>query len=261
MGTAAELGRQGQDGTKLGTLTASAVLGAEHRPVAVCMSRPASAELAESLHCRRTMVSAPPSAESVLLLVSDDNGTAVLVDVPLDRPEVSWRPVAHIAEEPRNTLDVAGLPSSALNVLSLEPDWLLADALRHGAYLCGLAEGALGHAVGRVRRRRQFGAPVGTNQSVAFALAAASARVAAAAALGRALADQFDRGALDAEEAAGWWDHTASLARDVTELAVHLHGTHGLTSDSSAQRHYRLACLHTAAPPVVATTSNGRQQQ
>ena len=124
------------------------------------------------------------------------------------------------------------------------PMWtsaLVGARLLHGAYLVGLARGALALTVQYVKQRSAFGKPVGTFQAPAFRLAALHARVCAVDELVRWGASEAEGGndatltALRAVALAG------DLARDATAEAVQLHGAYGMTEQCDAQRFYRCA--------------------
>jgi alkylation response protein AidB-like acyl-CoA dehydrogenase len=196
---------------------------------------------------RHPALPAPPGATEAVLLVGDN-----LVRIPLDRPGCSCATADCLADEPCVDLALEGVELTAADVILDGPEvWALVarDTLRQAEHLVGLASEALEVAIRRARRRRQFGVSIGTNQSVAFALAACAARVAAARAL---LADVARADpAVDAVNAV--WRHAANLARETTALAIHLHGTYGLTRGCPAEHLYRQAALHTAREPASPT--------
>lgn len=108
-----------------------------------------------------------------------------------------------------------------------------------GALALGLAGAALDAALGHVRVREQFGAPLSALQAVRFTVADMAARLraaralvygaAAAAANGRPSEADASIAKLVASETATW----------VAERAMHLHGAAGFVLDSAAQRYYR----------------------
>lgn len=125
--------------------------------------------------------------------------------------------------------------------------------LRQAAYLVGSCQGALELAVGHLKRRDAFGAPLAKMQSPAYRLAGLSARVAAARAYVRAAGGAGTELA-GAPLAAGGDDVLAGaqalllasrLAREVSAEAVHLHGAFGLTEACEAQLFYRRAAVDT----------------
>lgn len=162
--------------------------------------------------------------------------------------EVTRRPARSLSDEEVHAVDVG---SATGLVVCDEPD-CPACALtlarlrgRAGAYLCGLAQGAVDAAVRHVKSRVQFGRPIGSNQAVAFQLAALTARLTAVHALGEHVATRLESGQAGADplgEASRLLAACAELAVEATTAALHLHGAFGLRSDQDAQRFYRKAC-------------------
>lgn len=166
--------------------------------------------------------------------------------------EVIRRPLRSLSDEELYAVDVGaatGLvacdepdcPACALTLARLRS--------RAGAYLCGLAQGAVDAAVGRVKARAQFGRPIGSNQAVAFQLAALTARLTAMHALGEHRAARIESGKAEGHAETGPLGDAsrllaacAELAVEATTTALHLHGAFGLRSDQHAQRFYRKAC-------------------
>ncbi|MBV9160907.1 MAG: hypothetical protein JO281_04965 [Pseudonocardiales bacterium] len=249
-----KLGWEGADGEQLNMVTASQALAAKAPHVAVCLADPGPQEWVDGrLTCRRVLVPMPAGSTEVLLLVTDPAGGRRLVRFRLDRSGVQCLPSRHVTEEPRAELWTDATAVSAQDIV-VEGDRLRTlledDAMRRSGYLLGLAAGAFEHTVRRVQQRRQFGAPLGSNQAVAFPLAAVSARLAAARSLAVDLACVCDH-TTPGNRVAGLWHHIAMVARSATALAVHLHGTHGLTTASPAQHFYRQVLLHTASRPTL----------
>ncbi|WP_051385599.1 acyl-CoA dehydrogenase family protein [Actinokineospora inagensis] len=197
------------------------------------------------------------AASPVALLIQDvavgSAGWLLAVDSPLvlySAGEVTRRPLRSLSDEELHAVDVG--PATGLVVCD-KPDCpactLTLARLRSqaGAYLCGLTQGAIAAAVRRVQTRLQFGRPIGTNQAVAFTLAALTARLAAVHALGEHVAtliesDQADAGTDPLGDASRLLAACAELAVEATTTALHLHGAFGLRSDQDAQRFYRRAC-------------------
>ncbi|HET9255062.1 MAG TPA: acyl-CoA dehydrogenase family protein [Pseudonocardiaceae bacterium] len=252
---AEKLGADGADGEPLAMMTASQALATKTPRAAVCLAEPSSQEWAENrLTCRRVLVPMPAGATEVLLLIADPAGRRRLARLELDRPGVQCLPSRHLAQEARVDLRADAATMSTQEDIVVHGDRLHTllenDTLRRSGYLLGLAAGAFKHTVRRVQQRRQFGAVLSSNQAVAFPLAAVSARLAAA----RSLAMDLTRGRdqnISCHRVAGLWHHIAVLAREATALAVHLHGTHGLTTASPAQHFYRQVLLHTASRPTL----------
>jgi alkylation response protein AidB-like acyl-CoA dehydrogenase len=254
MRAAEKLGWAGADGEQLVMVTASQALATTAPHVAVCLTDPGPQEWVDGrLTCRRILVPMPAGSTEVLLLIADPAGRRRLARLGLDRPGVRCLPSRHLTEEPRGQLDMDATVVSTQDI-AVEGDRLRIllqdDALRRSGYLLGLAAGAFEHTVRRVRQRRQFGSAIGSNQAVAFPLAAVSARLAAARSLATDLARVCGR-TEPSNRVAGLWQHIAVLAREATALAVHLHGTHGLTTASPVQHFYRQVLLHTAGKPPL----------
>ncbi|MFD3518691.1 acyl-CoA dehydrogenase [Streptomyces sp. NPDC058657] len=118
--------------------------------------------------------------------------------------------------------------------------------VRHAATLVGQAQGALALGVERAKSRVQFDQPLARHQSVAFTLAALSARITAVRALVEETARGLDRGphgpgcdlaVLQSLALA------AELVRDAAAQCLHLHGAHGMTEDADSQLYFRRAAL------------------
>nr|WP_062331764.1 acyl-CoA dehydrogenase family protein [Herbidospora sakaeratensis] len=119
-------------------------------------------------------------------------------------------------------------------------DWAGAQ-VRQAAYLVGLAQAALDHAVDHAKTRRQFGRAIGANQALSFRLAEMSMRVDAARLL------VHDPGT--AAHAAATLAETADLARTVTTRTMQIHGAAGMRSDDDAQLYYRRAAAESVRLP------------
>lgn len=254
MRAAEKLGWEGADGEQLNTMTAAQALATKAPHIGVCLADPGTHEWVDGqLTCRRVLVPMPAGSTEVLLLIADPAGGRRLVRFRLDRPGVQCLPSRHLAGEPRVELRTEATAVSTQDIV-VEDDRLRIlledDALRRSGYLLGLAAGAFEHTVRRVQQRRQFGATLGSNQAVAFPLAAVSARLAAARSLATDLAGVCDH-KTPGNRVAGLWHHITVLARETTALAVHLHGTHGLTMASPAQHFYRQVLLHTGSRPAL----------
>ncbi|ONI76285.1 hypothetical protein ALI144C_37130 [Actinosynnema sp. ALI-1.44] len=164
--------------------------------------------------------------------------------------DITRQPLRSLSEEELYAADAG--PATGLVVCD-KPDCTacaLTQARLHsraGAYLCGLAQGAVNAAVRRVQERVQFGRPIGNNQAVAFQLSALTARLTALHALGEHVATRIEAGRTEAEtvapaDASRLLAACSELAVEATTTALHLHGAFGLRSDQDAQRFYRKAC-------------------
>jgi hypothetical protein len=162
--------------------------------------------------------------------------------------EVTRRPLLSLSEEDLSSVDIGAATGLVVCEQPDCPDCVLTLARlrgRTGAYLCGLAQGAVDAAVRRVKARVQFGRPIGSNQAVAFQLAALTARLTALQALGEQVVARIESGPADADaltNASRLLAACAELAVEATTTALHLHGAFGLRSDQDAQRFYRKAC-------------------
>jgi butyryl-CoA dehydrogenase len=143
---------------------------------------------------------------------------------------------------------------------------LAGTRLRQAAYLVGLGQSALDLAVVRARERRQFGGPIGRFQSIAFRLAALSARLDGARLLTRSVAWEADQGRPLGPAAAQALAHAVTVVRAVTAEAMQVHGSYGITQEADVQRFFRqaavetvwwgtLPCLEAAARPRLQRSS------
>jgi alkylation response protein AidB-like acyl-CoA dehydrogenase len=190
---------------------------------------------------RRSFVTDADLADTLVVL----GGTAPnLVLLPLDDPSVLIEERSTLGR--RRLLDVdvldARIPRAQVVEFATAPVW--AEVLGHAriwqaAYLTGLAAGALDGAVGYAKNRRQFGQPLARFQSIAFRLAASSARVQAARLLVRDVARRADEGEDVGHPAAQALALAADVARGTTAEGVHVHGAFGMTLQSAAQRFFR----------------------
>ncbi len=135
-----------------------------------------------------------------------------------------------------------------LDLSDVTASWLEALAgmrLRQAAYLVGLGQSALDLAVARARERRQFGGPIGRFQSIAFRLAALSARLDGARLLTRSVAWEADQGLPLGPAAAQALAHAVTVVRGVTAEAMQVHGAYGTTEDADVQHFFRHAAVET----------------
>ncbi|TKK77334.1 hypothetical protein FDA94_37805 [Herbidospora galbida] len=122
--------------------------------------------------------------------------------------------------------------------------------VRQAAYLVGLTQAALDHAVDYAKTRRQFGRAIGANQALSFRLAEMSMHVDAA----RLLVHDPDASG----HAAATLAAAADLARTVTTRTMQIHGAAGMRSDDDAQLYYRRAAAESVR---LGTPSQLRQPQ
>jgi alkylation response protein AidB-like acyl-CoA dehydrogenase len=108
-----------------------------------------------------------------------------------------------------------------------------------GAQMVGLAAGALDHAVGYVKERKQFGRAIGEFQGVQFQIARAAMEVEAARVLVYNAARLRDAGRPFLKEAAMCKLNASEAAEHVTSLAVQLFGGNGYTRDYPVEKLFR----------------------
>jgi alkylation response protein AidB-like acyl-CoA dehydrogenase len=103
----------------------------------------------------------------------------------------------------------------------------------------GIARGALEEAIVRAQTRKQFGKPIIEQEWIGFNLADAYVKVEAARLLIHRAADLLDRGVEATVEASMAKYFAAVTAVEVTRLALHIFGGHGLNRGSKVERLYR----------------------
>jgi len=108
-----------------------------------------------------------------------------------------------------------------------------------GAQMTGLAAGALNHAVGYARERKQFGKPIGAFQGVQFDLARMAASIEAARLLVYNAARLRDAGLPFTAEAAMAKYFSSQIAEETASRAVEIFGGVGFTRDYPVEKLYR----------------------
>jgi butyryl-CoA dehydrogenase/short/branched chain acyl-CoA dehydrogenase len=108
-----------------------------------------------------------------------------------------------------------------------------------GAQMTGLAQGALGHALGYARERKQFGKTLGEFQGVQFQLAEMAVRVEAARLLVYNAARLRDAGQPFVTQAAMAKYYASLIAEVVASQAVEIFGGVGFTKDYPVEKLYR----------------------
>jgi short-chain 2-methylacyl-CoA dehydrogenase len=108
-----------------------------------------------------------------------------------------------------------------------------------GAQMLGLARGALDHAVGYTKERKQFGKAIAEFQGVQFQLARAATEIEAAKLLVYNAARLRDAGRPFLNEAAMCKLYASEAAEHVASLAVNLFGGYGFTKDYPVEKLYR----------------------
>jgi acyl-CoA dehydrogenase len=107
----------------------------------------------------------------------------------------------------------------------------------------GVARAALDHAVAYAKERRQFGAPIITNQGVSFMLADMAMKVEAARLLTWQAAWLVDQGMKVTEKSAMAKCFATDTAMEVTTNAVQIHGGYGYMKDYPVEKLMRDAKL------------------
>jgi alkylation response protein AidB-like acyl-CoA dehydrogenase len=108
-----------------------------------------------------------------------------------------------------------------------------------GAQMVGLAAGALEHAIGYTKERRQFGKAIADFQGVQFQLARAATDVEIARLLVYNAARLRDRGRPFLTEAAMCKIASSEIAERVASLAINLYGGYGFVKDYPVEKLYR----------------------
>ena len=108
-----------------------------------------------------------------------------------------------------------------------------------GAQMVGLAQGALDHAIGYVKERRQFGKAIGDFQGVQFQLARMAIDVESARLLVYNAARLRDANLPFLQEAAMCKIVSSEVAERVTSMAINLYGGYGFVKDYPVEKLYR----------------------
>jgi short-chain 2-methylacyl-CoA dehydrogenase len=108
-----------------------------------------------------------------------------------------------------------------------------------GAQMIGLARGALEHAVGYAKERKQFGKTIGEFQGVQFELARMATEVEAARLLVYNAARLRDAGMSFLTEAAMAKYYSSEIAEKAASKAIEVHGGVGITKDYPVEKLYR----------------------
>jgi len=174
---------------------------------------------------------------------ADTGGTVVggagttgprLALVRAGHPSITTRRHEETSRGEAYQVEFEGTPAVARADSSTAWETALANArVRQAAYLVGLAQAALDHAVDHARTRRQFGQPIGKFQALSFRLSELSMHIDAT----RLLVHDRDAAAHAAANLAA----ASDLARTVTTRTMQIHGAAGMRSDNDAQLYYRWA--------------------
>jgi short-chain 2-methylacyl-CoA dehydrogenase len=108
-----------------------------------------------------------------------------------------------------------------------------------GAQMIGLARGALEHAVGYARERKQFGKTIGEFQGVQFELAKMATEIEAARLLVYNAARLRDAGLPFLTEAAMAKYYSSEVAEKAASKSIEVHGGVGITKDYPVEKLYR----------------------
>lgn len=117
----------------------------------------------------------------------------------------------------------------------------LIDTARIGvsAQAVGIAQGALDLSIKYAKEREQFGRPIADLQGIQWYLATMETKIQAARALTFHAATLADKGIRHTKEAAMAKLISSETAREVTNLALQIHGGYGYMKDFPLERMYR----------------------
>jgi acyl-CoA dehydrogenase len=127
-------------------------------------------------------------------------------------------------------------------------DGLNAERVLVAAEALGTGRAALRRAVAYARERTVFGRPIGQNQGIAFPLAQAHARLAAAELAIRQASWRIDAGLPCGEQANLAKFLAAEAGFEAADLAMQVHGGFGYASEYHVERYWREARLMRIAP-------------
>jgi acyl-CoA dehydrogenase len=127
-------------------------------------------------------------------------------------------------------------------------DGLNAERVLVAAEALGTGRAALRRAVDYAKQRTVFGRPIGQNQGVAFPLATAHARLAAAELAIRVASWRIDTGLQCGEEANLAKFLAAEAGFEAADAALQVHGGFGYATEYHVERYWREARLMRIAP-------------
>ncbi len=225
-------------GPLLDTLTARELLP-DHdlgqAPVALAVAAEPWSVSNETISARRTFVGFAAEVEHFVVGGVDDAGLRLAL-VRAGHPSITTRRYEETGRGEEYEVEFASTPVTAWAGSAAAWETALARArVRQAAYLVGLAQAALDHAVGHAKTRRQFGRPIGKFQSLAFRLSELSMHIDAT----RLLVHDRDAAAHAAADLAA----ASDLARTVTTRTMQIHGAAGMRADNDAQLYYRRAAV------------------
>jgi hypothetical protein len=236
---AEQLGRYRYHGPHLEATVAADVLSGDLRARVVAGETVVSVDLA-ALAPHATPTFLRFAADSSHLLMGDPEGELLLYET--GAPGVTLRRYDDLGASELFTAHVDAVPVERLR----KEDWpeiRNAAQTRLAAYLIGLAGGALDETVEYTKRRRQFGRPIASFQSVSFRLAALAARLEAARMFVYHAGARIDDGLAIDRIAPQSLALAARLAREVTADAIQLHGAVGMTQQAPVALCYRMAAV------------------
>ncbi|MDX3102108.1 acyl-CoA dehydrogenase family protein [Nonomuraea angiospora] len=224
-------------GPLLDTLTARELLP-DHdlgqAPVALAVAAEPWSGQDGVISARRAFVGFAAEVDHFVVGGVDEGAGMRLALVGADHPSITMRRYEETSRGEAYEVEFAGTPVTAWAGSSAEWEAALANArVRQAAYLVGLAQAALDHAVDHAKTRRQFGQPIGKFQGLAFRLSELSMHIDAT----RLLVHDRDAAAHAAANLAA----ASDLARTVTTRTMQVHGAAGMRSDNDAQLYYRRA--------------------
>lgn len=188
----------------------------------------------------------PHTAHADLLLVPvrDERDELVIALVEPSAPGVAMMPQSNLAGTPLSRLCFAGTPVKAVlaSAAGVESGWtrMIEEGLiALAAYAAGGAQRALEMSAEYACEREQFGKKIAEFQSISHYLADAATEVDSAWLL-------VYRAAFEADEGlpCGYWAavaklHAAKVFRDVSALAIQIHGGLGFTLEGDPQLFFR----------------------
>jgi acyl-CoA dehydrogenase len=127
-------------------------------------------------------------------------------------------------------------------------DGLNAERVLVASEALGTGRAAMRRAVGYAKERTVFGRPIGKNQGIAFPLAQAHARLAAAELVIRQAAWRIDAGLPCGEQANLAKLLAAEAGFEAADVAVQVHGGFGYASEYHVERYWRESRLMRIAP-------------
>ncbi|MCE7003038.1 hypothetical protein LWC34_09390 [Kibdelosporangium philippinense] len=184
---------------------------------------------------RRTFVGFAAEVDFFVVGGTDTGGMRLAL-VQAGDPSITMRRYEETGRGEEYEVEFTGTPVTETVYAATDWEKALANArVRQAAYLVGLAQAALDHAVGYAKKRRQFGQPIGKFQGLAFRLSEMSMHIDAT----RLLVHSSDAAAHAAANLAA----AADLARTVTTKTMQINGAVGMQSDNDAQLYYRRAAV------------------